>query len=713
MRHLTEDILIQYQFALLSDSKRQQAAAHLGDCADCRQALAALREKFGVLDVLGAEEAVTDELIAKTVSGVRQTPGAGRKPALLWWARPTLLAAAAVLIVGVLWLQRPVQKSQEAPALVAMETGKAEMDAARQYAMKEQTQGEPGALPPVQGPRLRGDDRAVAEQPAAVMMETDTVLGARGPRLRGDDGAVAERSSDRLSRRLRSGLLPEDEDDGGVRFVKAEEIADEAPFAPASAIELVVLPNPEAMQVTIYNAADLTLVRDTRKLVLKPGWNWLQFMWAGTKIDPTSLSLRPLEYADKVSIEQLVYPAGLTEIGRWLVRSEVEGAVEFEITYFTSGLSWRAVYEGTLSADERTMDMKGYVRVNNQSGQDYVNTQTRLLLGQVRLLDEIRRLAKRRDPYGPDMPDEEKGIALGTFMDAGLDLKGGTSLLYETKTVEKQGLSEYTLYMIEGTEDLQDGWGKRLESLDARGIPVKSVYKYDEDRYGKRTVRFVSFVNDTEHELGESPLPEGRIHLYRDVDDADGLSFVGMSAFKYIPVNEDVELNLDSSALVTVEPKLMDVKTEAYLFDPNNDVVGWDEIETWRVEVTNTRDVSAEVEVTRNFGTAWDIEMGNPKSEIRNSKQIRNTNDRMAETVEAGNNTRSPAAPVPSFAKATEGRLPPWQGESLRDASADPVFERLDKERGRFTVMVEARSKAAFTFTVTKHLGQRAEESAD
>ena len=55
---------------------------------------------------------------------------------------------------------------------------------------------------------------------------------------------------------------------------------------------------------------------------------------------------------------------------------------------------------GTLSQDEKTMKMEGYVRVGNNSGEDYENAQTRLIVGQVHLLDEIAELARRRYPYG-------------------------------------------------------------------------------------------------------------------------------------------------------------------------------------------------------------------------------------------------------------------------------------------------------------------------
>ena len=53
----------------------------------------------------------------------------------------------------------------------------------------------------------------------------------------------------------------------------------------------------------------------------------------------------------------------------------------------------------------------------------------------------------------------------------------------------------------------------------------------------------------------------------------------------------------------------MNFQTENYLFDRNDNVAGWDEVRTWKMEVTNTRDLDIEIEITRGFGTTyWDIE---------------------------------------------------------------------------------------------------------
>jgi hypothetical protein len=48
-------------------------------------------------------------------------------------------------------------------------------------------------------------------------------------------------------------------------------------------IDLVTLEDRNSIQTTIYNQADLTLVRDSRTISLKKGMNQLQFSWSNTK----------------------------------------------------------------------------------------------------------------------------------------------------------------------------------------------------------------------------------------------------------------------------------------------------------------------------------------------------------------------------------------------------------------------------------------------
>ena len=561
--HLTERELIEYQFKLASDARMKEAAEHIAGCGQCRGHLEKLQRKFAALDLLHEEAKISEDLISRVTEQANHPV----KTRIVWFKKYAWLSsAAAVLMVGLL--------------LIATQLGD---DGTKK--------------------------REVAKEPIpAVKMEL-----ASKPEI-----TSAERLDKDAVRKTTLAMAPkEKEADRYAAFAEtlADAIPEQPPFAPASAIELVTLPRRDKVQLTIYNSADLTLVRERRNLTMKKGWNWLQFMWANTLIDPTSLSLEPLAQADKIDIQQLVFPARLRELGRWLIRSEVSGQVPFEITYFTSGLSWRAFYMGTLSQDEKTMQLQGYVRVGNNSGEDYEKAQTRLIVGQVHILDQIAELAKRRYPYNSPLPvrehdklmSDEKYAETVTYEWKGeitkLGLVDWDELL--RKEIRKEGLSEYFLYTIEGTETIPDKWGKRLLSLDVEDIEIENLYKYDEQRWANQTIRFVKFANDEDHNLGETPIPNGTVKIYSQADEQGYLSYVGGTNIKYIPVDEEVELNLGPARLVSVEPKLMNFKTDNFMFDKKGNVSGWDEIRTWKIEIINTRILPVEIEITRGFGTAY------------------------------------------------------------------------------------------------------------
>ncbi len=375
-------------------------------------------------------------------------------------------------------------------------------------------------------------------------------------------------------------------------------------------VDLVTLPDRDKVQLTIYNSADLTLVRESRTLTMKRGENRLQFSWANTLIDPTSLELLPLRQAGKINVLDLTYPPRIRDLGLWHINSGVSGKVPVEINFFTSGISWRAYYIGTLTSDERKMNLEGYVRVTNNSGEDYANAQVRLIVGKIHILDRISMLAKRYPPYG--MPGRY-GIAVPGVRDE--VIKEESALRFaakrkiaglKPKEIRKEGISEYFLYTIEGTETIPTGWAKRLPSFKQDNIPIANLYKYEEECFGKRVVRFISFKNDKPHNLGKEPLPGGLVKVFVTVDEENHLSYAGQSNTKYIPIKEDVELNLGTARDVEVEPKLMDYKTTNYLFNrtvgrSGGNSSGWDVEKTYGIKVSNYRSVPVKVEIRRNF----------------------------------------------------------------------------------------------------------------
>ena len=375
-------------------------------------------------------------------------------------------------------------------------------------------------------------------------------------------------------------------------------------------IALVTLPERSSVQLTIYNSADLTLVREVRKLTLQKGRNNLSFGWANTLIDPTSLSLRAVERPDAVQLLDVSYPPQINTQAVWAVESAIDGEVPVEITFFTSGITWRAFYMATLAQDEKDMLLEGYVRVQNNSGEDYADAQTRLIVGKIHLLDEIADLARRREPYGRPgvmpMPSAMPGAPRAEMARKGImasDALLGAAM--RPKEIIKEGLSEYFLYTIEGTETIPNEWAKRLPSFTPVRVPVINLYKYDESRYGNAVMRMLYFKNDKAHNLGDTPLPNGLFKVYRMADEAAHLSYEGATGAKYIPVDQEAELNLGPFEKVKVEPKLMKATSGRYMFNNEKNISGWDRTQEWKVEVKNLRDVPARVEITRRLDNQY------------------------------------------------------------------------------------------------------------
>jgi hypothetical protein len=592
--HLTDQQLIDYQFDLACEADSNEARTHLEQCEACRKRLHELARRLSALELLRDDVKASPELLSETI----RTAVRANERRILLRRLPWLGAVAAAVVVGIALLGVPERVSKNTTQRFSSSAPSVATTPVPTGAVEE---------PPVAEPLVAKGDAARTGEMLAMKEETgDSADSVRSVPVRAYLDFQEEKRTP----------------DGVTTNGLATAVDEQPPFAPASAIELVVLPRREDVQLTIYNAADLTLVRERRNLTLKRGWNWLQFMWANTLIDPTSLRLEPLEHKGQIEVQQLVFPPRLKELGRWLIHSEIEGPTPFELTYFTSGLFWRAFYTGTLSKDEKTMRLESYVRVQNNSGEDYEDAQTRLVVGRVHLIHDIARLAELEYPYGqrvrdyrwdPNDPNNfDARIYTGEWIDTYDFARCGAGDAYYVtpEKVMTECLSEYSLYTIEGTETIPNEWGKRLLSFEANDVPVASLCKYDEERWGDRTIRFLSFANDKEHKLGETPIPNGTVRVYSRADEQGHLSYVGGMDVKYIPVGEEVELELGPARLVDVKPILMDIKTENHTFDAKGEVNGWDEVRTWKIEVVNAHALPVEVEVTRGFETAyWSLKL--------------------------------------------------------------------------------------------------------
>jgi len=377
-----------------------------------------------------------------------------------------------------------------------------------------------------------------------------------------------------------------------------------AAAAQARNIDLVTLPPRDTVQLTIYNSEDLTLVKETRSIAFKKGANRLQFSWAGTLIDPTSVYFRPLEHESEIEVLDTTFPADRPQVLIWEVDSKFEGQARVEVSYFTSGIAWSADYVMITNPEETQMACDGYVTVVNNSGEDYERAQVRLVVGVINLVEKIQQLARGRPPPGGDKVETLRGAiddaerASGNLFGAG----DGVAYLKRAPRIVKEGLSEYFIFTVEGEQTVKNGWAQRMVSFKAREVPFEILYRLREHQYGPRPVRFFILANDTEHKMGESPLPDGVIRVFRD-NGKDGLAYYTTQATKYIPIKEKVELNVGTDDEIVYERVVLDLARSDFIFDHTPPVVvGWNETRKWQEEVRNYRAKAIKVEIRHVLG---------------------------------------------------------------------------------------------------------------
>ena len=380
-----------------------------------------------------------------------------------------------------------------------------------------------------------------------------------------------------------------------------------APLAHARDIDLVTLPPRAAVQLTIYNSEDLTLVKETRAITFKKGVNRLQFSWANTLIDPTSVYFRPVEHDADIEVTDTTFPADRPQVLIWSVESKFEGQATVEVSYFTSGISWSADYLMITDPGETKATFDGYVTVVNNSGEDYEGAQVRLVVGVINLVEKIAQLAQgpvtatlakdlRLREVRRSVDKAEKAAEAAAPAEAPAAPAGAAA----PAKIVKEGLSEYFIFTVEGQQTVRTGWSQRMVSFRTKDVPFDILYRYRPHQYGPRPVRFFILANDQDHKLGESPLPDGIIRVFRE-NGKEGLSFFVAQSSKYIPIKEKIELNVGTDNQIVYERVVLDLTRQNFIYDENPPppprVVGWDETRKWQEEVRNYRAKPIKLEI--------------------------------------------------------------------------------------------------------------------
>jgi hypothetical protein len=248
-----------------------------------------------------------------------------------------------------------------------------------------------------------------------------------------------------------------------------------------------------------------------------------------------------------------------------------------EISYLTEGMSWRADYRATFSG-ENTLDLAGWVTVNNFSGVAFPEAKLKLIAGEVHRVIE-----------NPQMPMEE--------MDMALEANAAPAPAPPPGFTEK-AFAEYHLYTLGRPATLASNETKQIELLNRTGIKWEKRYEYDQNVNSARVMAVCVFQNWDNNNLG-MPLPAGVVRFYAP-DTTGETEYASEDSIDHTPKDEEVRLRMGMVFDIVVEKKALEQTW------PSDRAPG---IWKMQVKIRNHYDKAVTVEVFEHLPGGYNFEV--------------------------------------------------------------------------------------------------------
>jgi hypothetical protein len=316
-----------------------------------------------------------------------------------------------------------------------------------------------------------------------------------------------------------------------------------AATAAQARVKLVALPERARVVVSLTHP-DATLVEEERILTLQKGVNKVDFSWAAVNIDPSSIQIRMLGHPDKVLVLNTSYPPNENALV-WEVSSPAAQEERVRISYLLSGLNRDIVYRAVAESDEKTLTLRDYLRLRNDSGED--------------------------------LTDAEIGIGYGPEF---------------KKTIENGEILEMQSEKIELLPV------RKILTWDAATLPWDPEYQ-------KQTVGIpLSYVfTNSPPKLGTHTLLPGKARIF--IKTGESVAFTGEDWVQLTPVDRECKLYIGQSRDVKVTQRKVKDDKQNMRRNTGNQVVLWDTDEELKIEIENFKKDTAELVIVEHIPGYW------------------------------------------------------------------------------------------------------------
>nr|WP_312295917.1 DUF4139 domain-containing protein [Brevundimonas diminuta] len=214
--------------------------------------------------------------------------------------------------------------------------------------------------------------------------------------------------------------------------------------------------------------------------------------------------------------------------------AEGAGRRETTLSYLTSGLTWKADYVARFDEKAGKLDLTGWVTLTNNSGATFSNAQTRVVAGDVNLINQ--------GGYNPRPP-----VRVSNTRGNG------------TQSGGEGALADVYVYPLPEAVTVANNQTKQVGLIDAAGVPATKRYLRVVDGFYSAEEPIaaevgVIFANGSGN--AARALPAGVIRVYVK-DEAGEPRFIGESQVDHSPAGSEIVVTTGDAFDVTVQPRLI------------------------------------------------------------------------------------------------------------------------------------------------------------
>jgi len=226
----------------------------------------------------------------------------------------------------------------------------------------------------------------------------------------------------------------------------------------------------------------------------------------------------------------------------WTLDNAGGAAHRVEASYLAGKLSWNADYVLTVSRDDTTADLDGWVTLTNGSGTSFRNARLQLVAGD---LNRVRQTFSRA---------LEPGAKAATMA--------------ADAAMSQESFSDYHLYTLARKTTINDDETKQVSMLTGTAVPIHKRYIVDgQASYYRNALHpgspikdtvqvYYQFKNEAQAGLG-LPMPAGVVRVYQ-TDSKGGTQFVGEDRIGHTPKDELLNLKIGNAFDVVCERRQTD-----------------------------------------------------------------------------------------------------------------------------------------------------------